>query len=319
MNLNARAAALCRTIADNAERLRVELHLQDCGAMVVDCGVKSVGGFEAGLLLARLCLADLATVELLPSGDGLGPMVQVHTDHPLLACMASQYAGWEVKGEKFFAMGSGPMRAAAAREPLFDDLKYRETASACVGILETGKLPTDEVCRDVAAKCGIEPAKLTLLVAPTRSMAGTLQVVARSVETALHKLHELKFDLHRVVSGWGAAPLPPPAQDDLAAIGRTNDAILYGGHAVLYLRGDDESLRAIGAQTPSSASKDYGRPFAEIFAGYDHDFYKIDPHLFSPAVVTLVNLDTGNSFRFGKFDEAVLAKSFGVILNHYLS
>jgi methenyltetrahydromethanopterin cyclohydrolase len=313
VNLNARAAALCRTIADNAERLRVELHLQDCGAMVVDCGVKSVGGFEAGLLLARLCLADLATVELLPSGDGLGPMVQVHTDHPLLACMASQYAGWEVKGEKFFAMGSGPMRAAAAREPLFDDLKYRETASACVGILETGKLPTDEVCRDVAAKCGIEPAKLTLLVAPTRSMAGTLQVVARSVETALHKLHELKFDLHRVVSGWGAAPLPPPAKDDLAAIGRTNDAILYGGHAVLYVRGDDESLRAIGAQTPSSASKDYGRPFAEIFAGYDHDFYKIDPHLFSPAVVTLVNLDTGNSFRFGKFDEAVLAKSFGIV------
>jgi len=281
--------------------------------MVVDCGVKAVGGFEAGLLLARLCLADLAMVELEPGRDGLGPMVQVHTDHPLLACMASQYAGWEVKGEKFFAMGSGPMRAAAAREPLFEDLRYRESASACVGILESGKLPTDEVCREVAAKCGIEPAHLTLLVAPTRSIAGTLQVVARSVETALHKLHELKFDLHRIVSGWGSAPFPPPAKDDLAAIGRTNDAILYGGHAVLYVRGDDESLQAIGAQAPSSASKDYGRPFAEIFAGYDHDFYKIDPQLFSPAMVTFINLDTGNSFRFGKFDDAVLAKSFGVV------
>jgi methenyltetrahydromethanopterin cyclohydrolase len=312
VNLNARAAALCRNLADEAERLRIELHLQDCGAMVVDCGVKAVGGFEAGLLLARLCLADLATVELEPGSDGLGPTVQVHTDHPLLACMASQYAGWEVKGEKFFAMGSGPMRAAAAREPLFEDLKYRESASACVGVLESGKLPTDEVCRDVAAKCGIEPAALTLLVAPTRSIAGTLQVVARSVETALHKLHELKFDLHRVVSGWGAAPLPPPAKDDLAAIGRTNDAILYGGHAVLYVRGDDESLQAVGAQTPSSASKDYGRPFAEVFASYDHDFYKIDPHLFSPAVVTFVNIETGSSFRFGKFDNDVLARSFGI-------
>lgn len=312
MNLNARAAALCRNLADEAERLRIELHLQDCGAMVVDCGVKAVGGFEAGLLLARLCLADLATVELEPGSDGLGPTVQVHTDHPLLACMASQYAGWEVKGEKFFAMGSGPMRAAAAREPLFEDLKYRESASACVGVLESGKLPTDEVCRDVAAKCGIEPAALTLLVAPTRSIAGTLQVVARSVETALHKLHELKFDLHRVVSGWGAAPLPPSAMDDLAAIGRTNDAILYGGHAVLYVRGDDESLQAVGAQTPSSASKDYGRPFAEVFVSYDHVFYKIDPHLFSPAVVTFVNIETGNSFRFGKFDHDVLARSFGI-------
>ena len=312
MNLNARAAALCRNLANEAERLRIELHLQDCGAMVVDCGVKAVGGFEAGLLLARLCLADLATVELEPGSDGLSPIVQVHTDHPLLACMASQYAGWEVKGEKFFAMGSGPMRAAAAREPLFEDLKHRESASACVGVLESGKLPTDEVCRGVAAKCGIEPSALTLLVAPTRSIAGTLQVVARSVETALHKLHELKFDLHRVVSGWGAAPLPPPAKDDLAAIGRTNDAILYGGHAVLYVRGDDESLQVIGAQTPSSASKDYGRPFAEVFASYDHDFYKIDPHLFSPAVVTFVNIETGNSFRFGKFDNDVLARSFGI-------
>ena len=312
MNLNARAAALCRNLTGEAERLRVELHLQDCSAMVVDCGVKAVGGFEAGLLLARLCLADLATVELEPGSDGLGPIVQVHTDHPLLACMASQYAGWEVKGEKFFAMGSGPMRAAAAREPLFEDLKYRESASACVGVLESGKLPSDEVCCDVAAKCGIDPSKLTLLVAPTRSIAGTLQVVARSVETALHKLHELKFDLHRVVSGWGAVPLPPPAKDDLAAIGRTNDAILYGGHAVLYVRGDDESLQTIGAQTPSSASKDYGRPFAEVFASYDHDFYKIDPHLFSPAVVTFVNIETGNSFRFGKFDNDVLARSFGI-------
>lgn len=312
MNLNARAAALCRNLTGEAERLRVELHLQDCGAMVVDCGVKAVGGFEAGLLLARLCLADLVTVELEPGSDRLGPIVQVHTDHPLLACMASQYAGWEVKGEKFFAMGSGPMRAAAAREPLFEDLKYRESASACVGVLESGKLPTDEVCCDAAAKCGIDPSKLTLLVAPTRSIAGTLQVVARSVETALHKLHELKFDLHRVVSGWGAAPLPPPAKDDLAAIGRTNDAILYGGHAVLYVRGDDESLQTIGAQTPSSASKDYGRPFAEVFASYDHDFYKIDPHLFSPAVVTFVNIETGNSFRFGKFDNDVLARSFGI-------
>lgn len=280
--------------------------------MVVDCGVKATGGLDAGLLLARLCLADLATVSLEPGREGLGPVVQVQTDHPLLACMASQYAGWEVKGEKFFAMGSGPMRAAAAREPLFKDLKYRESASHCVGVLESGKLPTDEVCRDVAAKCGVEPSALTLLVAPTRSMAGTLQVVARSVETALHKLHELKFDLHRVVSGWGSAPLPPPAKDDMAAIGRTNDAILYGGHAVLYVRGDDESLREIGARTPSAASKDYGRPFAEIFASYNHDFYQIDPHLFSPAVVTLVNLDTGNSFRFGKFDDAVLAKSFSI-------
>jgi len=311
VNLNARAAALCRSLADDAQRLRIQLHLHDSGALVVDCGVKTSGGLEAGLLLARVCMADLGKVEI-ELGDGTLPVVQVYTDQPVLACMASQYAGWEVKGENFFAMGSGPMRAAAAREPLLDDINHREKASACVGVLESGQLPDDAVCRDLAAKCGVEPAHVTLLVAPTRSLAGTVQVVARSVETALHKLHELKFDLARVESGWGVAPLPPPAKNDLASIGRTNDAILYGGHAMLYVHGDDASLQAIGPQTPSSASKDYGRPFTEILAAYNNDFYQVDPSLFSPAMITLVNLDTGNSFRFGKINEKVLAKSFNI-------
>ena len=314
LNLNARAAALCQSLGADAARLRIHLLRHSDGALVVDCGIDAAGGLEAGLLLARVCMADLATVAIVPGGESPWPVVQVATDQPLLACMASQYAGWEIKGDKFFAMGSGPMRAAAAREPLFEQLGFRESASTCVGVLETGKWPDDAVCEQIADKCGVAPDKLTLLIAPTRSLAGTVQIVARSVETALHKLHELGFDLNRVESGWGAAPLPPPAAADLAAIGRTNDAILYGGRAVLYVRGDDASLQEIGPQIPSSASKDYGRPFAEILADYHHDFYQVDPLLFSPAMVTLVNLDTGNSFSFGELNKETLAQSFQIPL-----
>ncbi len=312
MNLNGRAARLCESIAADAELLRVAVHRRESGAAVIDCGVESPGGNDAGLALARVCLADLATVDILPPTATEGwPQVQVRTDHPVLACMVSQYAGWEVKSDGYFAMGSGPMRAAAAREPLFKHLGYRETAEACVGVLESATLPNDSVCREIAAKCGVDPAKLTLLVAPTKSLAGTLQIVARSVETALHKLHELGFDLHRVQSAWGIAPLPPPAKNDLKSIGRTNDAILYGARVILYCRGDDASLEEVGARLPSTESADYGRPFAEILASYDHDFYKIDPLLFSPALATLVILDTGRSFTFGKLNGEVLAKSFG--------
>ncbi len=311
-NLNSRAARLCRAIIDDAQRLRVSVHRRESGSTVIDCGVEAAGGQAAGLALAQACMSDLATLEIAPpQGDGPWPRVQVATDHPLLACMASQYAGWEIKGDDFFAMGSGPMRAAAAREPLFEHLGYRETAGWCVGVLESGALPPDAVCRDLAAKCSIDPSQLTLLVAPTKSLAGTLQIVARSVETAMHKLHELSFDLHRVVSAWGSAPLPPPAKNDLASIGRTNDAILYGGRVILYCRGDDASLQEVGSKLPSIESADYGRPFAEILASYYHDFYKVDPLLFSPALATLVNLDTGKSFTFGKLNDEVLAKSFG--------
>ncbi len=295
----------------DADRLRIAIHRSESDATIIDCGVKVHGGLEAGVCLARVCLADLATVQIEASAGAPWPAVTVRTDHPRLACMASQYAGWEVKSDKFFAMASGPMRSAAAREPLFADLNYRESADECVGVLESGKLPDAGVCRDIAEKCRVDPAKLTLLVAPTKSLAGTLQVVARSVETALHKLHELKFDLNRIGSAWGCAPLPPPAKNDLASIGRTNDAILYGGHALLYVRGDDASLQDIGPQTPSRASKDYGRTFADILAAYNHDFYQVDPLLFSPAVVSFVNLDTGNTFRFGETNPNILKRSFG--------
>ena len=313
MNLNARAAEIVQyPLFGGAEDLRVVTSIDPgCVTTVIDFGVKARAGLAAGLFLARVCMADLADVRFAPGDGGGMPRVVVRTDHPVLACMASQYAGWEIKGDDYFAMGSGPMRAAAAREPLFEQIGYRESADICFGVLESGKLPTEAVCRDIAAKCGVDPANLVLLVAPTRSLAGTVQIVARSVETAMHKLHELGFDLHRVESACGDAPLPPPAKNDLASIGRTNDAILYGGRAVLYVRGDDASLQEVGPQTPSSASKDYGRPFAEVLAAYNHDFYQVDPLLFSPAMVTLVNLDTGNSFRYGELNEVLLAKSFG--------
>jgi methenyltetrahydromethanopterin cyclohydrolase len=139
-----------------------------------------------------------------------------------------------------------------------------------------------------------------------------VQIVARSVETALHKLVELGFDVGRVASGFGTAPLPPVAADDIVAIGRTNDAILYGGEVTLWVRGDDASLETIGPRVPSGASPDHGQPFAAIFERYHHDFYQIDPHLFSPATVTFVNLDTGHSFSFGHTLPRVIHESFDV-------
>ncbi len=199
---------------------------------------------------------------------------------------------------------------AAGKEALFEGLLPREQTDVAVGVLETAKLPPEEVVRYIAEACGIAPGGLTLLAARTASQAGAVQVVARSVETALHKLHELGFDLTRIASGWGVAPLPPVAADDLAAIGRTNDAVLYGGEVVLWVRGDDASLEEMGPRVPSNASPDFGEPFGQIFARYDHDFYKIDPHLFSPAAVTFMNLDTGRTFRFGKTAPEILQRSF---------
>lgn len=308
--LNARALRRADRLLVDAAALRVAVSDVPRGGRVIDCGCAAPGGLGAGMALAEIALADLGRVALAPPQQGPWPLVSVWTDQPVAACMAAQYAGWKLAGERFFAMGSGPMRAASGREPLFETIGCRERAEAVCGVLEARRLPPAEVFQEIAEACGIGPQQVTLAVAPTASQAGTLQVVARSVETALHKLHELGFDLASIESGFGTAPLPPAAADDLVAVGRTNDAVLYGAEVWLWLRGDDEPIAEVGRLLPSSTSPAYGEPFLQIFERAGRDFYAIDPRLFSPAVVTLVNLDTGRSWRFGQSAPEILDRSF---------
>lgn len=311
--LNDRAARLVANLSDSAEDLRIHSH-EVAGARVYDFGIQAAGGLNAGLKLAQVCMSGLAEITL-ATCDLAGaswPAIQVASDHPLAACLFSQYAGWQVGVEKYFAMGSGPMRAASGREAVFQKFEYRETPAAVVGVLEGRKLPTAAVLSFLAEKTNVAPEQTTLLIAPTASQAGNVQVVARVVETALHKLFELGFDLQRIVSAFGTSPLSPVAKDDLTGIGRTNDAILYGGQVTLWVRGDDASLTEIGPKVPANASSMSGRPFLEIFESAGRDFYKIDPHLFSPAEIVFQNLDSGKVHSFGQSNHAVLKQSFGI-------
>ena len=310
--LNARAAHLVDQLLESPDLLKVAAHSIAGGGRWIDCGLQAEGGLAAGLTLARICTAGLAEISIIPgeiAGSGW-PHLQVSTDHPVAACLLSQYAGWQISVGKFFAMGSGPMRAMAAREELFQKLDYREFASQAIGVLEGRKIPDEAVLQYLAERTGLPASAITLLLAPTASLAGSVQVVARVVETALHKLHEIGFDVKRIHSATGTAPLAPVAKDDLTGIGRTNDAILYGGRVTLYVRGDDQSIAEMGPRVPAMASMAHGRPFLAIFAAAGNDFYKIDPHLFSPAEIVFQNLDTGHVHRFGKVMPEVLRHSF---------
>ena len=322
MSLNQSALRIVEPLATRAATLGIACHTIG-GARVIDCGVAAPGGSEAGLAMARAALAGLGDVKLVPTG-GLGsewpdcpwPVVTVASEQPVAACLAAQYAGWKVSAAGYFAMASGPVRAAIGREDLFDVIGHRERPDVAVGLLEAAALPSAEVCRELAAAAGVPSDRLTLLVARTASPAGTLQVVARSLETALHKLHDLGFDLARIRRGRGAAPLPDvPRQagrpDDLAAIGLTNDAILYGGHVVLEVAGPEADLVAVGPKMVSRASASFGEPFLAVFERAGRDFYALDPALFAPAVVDLVSAATGRTHRFGGLDRSLVTRSFG--------
>lgn len=310
--LNERGWAIAdRMVADAAE-LRVAGRTLAGGARVIDAGIEVAGGLGAGLALAEICMGGLGHVAYAPVAIGgeAWAGVQVWTDQPAVSCMASQYAGWAIQVEKYMAMGSGPLRAhARVEQELFAKLQYAERATRGVLVLETRTLPTDEVAAWVGQKAGLDPAQITFVVAPTASLAGGVQIAARVLETGLHKMDAVGFDLTQVVSGIGTAPLAPVAKNDLRAIGRTNDCILYGGQARYTVGAGDAELAELARTLPSSASKDYGTPFYEIFKRYDNDFYKIDPLLFSPAEVWLTSAQSGKTHHAGRLNAEVLRVS----------
>ena len=310
--MNERAWALADDAAARADELRIAVQTLPSGARVIDAGIAVAGGFAAGQLLSHLCMGGLGHVEYAPLiiGGEHWTGVQVWTDHPSACCMASQYAGWAINPDGFFAMGSGPLRARARVEKeLYAKLGYGEDSPRGVLVLEGRTLPTDAVAEWVARKAGITPDGITFAVAPTASLAGGVQIVARVIETGLHKMETLGFNVTKVVSGMGTAPLPPTARSDMRAIGRTNDCVLYGGQARYTVRAEDDELAQLATRLPASTSSDYGTPFYDIFKRYDNDFYKIDPMLFSPAEVWLTSATSGKTFHAGHVNADVLRAS----------
>jgi methenyltetrahydromethanopterin cyclohydrolase len=313
-SVNARAMRIVDTLVADASALRCVVSTGAAGERVVDLGAATLGGLEAGRRLGEICMGGLGTVAITTaSGHEKWPLgVVVHSTNPVLACLASQYGGWTMSDDAtgFFALGSGPARALARKEELFKELGYADHHNRAALVIEGDKSPPANLVASVAADCGIAVSDLTVLFAPTGSLAGGVQVVSRVLEVALHKAHTLHFPLDHIVDGVGTAPLSPPIPDFIQAMGRTNDAIIYGGRVQLFVRGTNEAAEKLAAELPSRGSSAYGKPFAEIFSAVNGDFYKIDPMLFSPAAVTVTNIETGRSFHGGGLAPDIVDKSF---------
>jgi methenyltetrahydromethanopterin cyclohydrolase len=316
MGLNEMAFEVFEEMLDFEDELQIASSELENGTIVVDAGVKVQGGLGAGVYLSRLCMSDLANIQLTPC-DVLGapvPGVQVVTDHPAISCMASQCAMWQIKGEKYFAMGSGPARVLARKtKDLYEKMGFEQYSDVGVLVLESNKLPDAKVSAKIAESAGIDPADLRLAVAPTDSVAGLVQVSARVVETGLHKLFTLGFDINTIKSGWGRAPISPIVGDVTMCMGSSNDAIIYGGetyYTVDYSNVDE--LQQFLKRMPSEASRDYGKPFYKTFKDAGFDFFKVDHNVFAPAKVTVNDLKSRRTFIHGRLNPEVLAESFNL-------
>ncbi|MCA7120887.1 MAG: methenyltetrahydromethanopterin cyclohydrolase [Acidibrevibacterium sp.] len=311
-SLNQMAWDLFTALERDAALLRLGVARGGLGERLIDAGSLHPGGIEAGRRIAEICMGGLGRVAVTTDATlGRWPLtLTVASSQPVLACLASQYAGWSLQDGKFFALGSGPARALARKEALFAELDYQDRAAHAVLVLESAKPPPVAIIEKVAGDCGIAPDQLGVIFAPTQSLAGATQVVARVLEVALHKAHERHFPLDRIKDGVAAAPLAPPHPDFVTAMGRTNDAIIFGGRVHLFVTGPEAEARDLAEHLPSSTSRDYGKPFAEIFRAAKGDFYAIDGALFSPAMAQVTALETGRTFHSGQVNPIALDASF---------
>ena len=324
-SLNRSALSLFKKMCDEAEKYNVIVEKTESGATLVDAGINAQGGFFAGEMITDICLGGYGKANVTPIqyGENVLPSVFVITDHPALSTLASQFAGWQIKGEGFSAIASGPARALA-RKPkhLYEKLNYMEESEVAVLVLETEKKPPEAVVRQIAEKCKVTTENLFLIMFSTTSLAGATQVSGRIVETGLHKLERIGLDPLIVKHAWGYAPIVPIHPSSGEAMGRSNDAILYGGVTNYTLSYEDErELESIVKQAPASSSKMLQEArelaaknprFLDIFKEAGFDFYKIDPNIFAPAVVAINNVKTGKTFRAGSLDVEVIKSSLGL-------
>ncbi|MBS7655406.1 methenyltetrahydromethanopterin cyclohydrolase [Candidatus Bathyarchaeota archaeon] len=316
-SINEKAVKLAQKLIDEKEEFKVEVHEEIEGSIIIDAGVKVEGSVSAGLMITEICMGGLGKAKLIHKNFGktVLPAVFIETDYPAISTLAAQYAGWRIKVNDYFAMGSGPARALSLKpKEIYERINYKDEAKHGVIVLEADKLPSNEALKYIAEKCNIELKNLYVIVTPTSSLAGSTQISGRIVETGVHKLNELRFDPKKILHGSGYAPIAPIHPDSMKAMGRTNDALYYGGVTFYVVNSDDdEELKRIVKQAPSSTAKDYGKPFYKILKDANFDFYQIDPNLFAPAKVTVNNVKSGFTYTAGEVNEEVLLETMGII------
>ena len=318
ISVNEKAHVLVNDLIKNKDYYRVKVYKGYNGCTIVDAGINALGNMEAGRLISEICLGGIGRVHILNTlqNNDWPLTVHVNTNDPVVACLGSQYAGWSLsskeEGSKFNALGSGPARALAQKEPLFKDINYSDKSEKTCIVMEVDSFPPNDVIEKISNDTQVDTSNLTIIITPTSSIAGNIQVVSRVLEVALHKAHELKFPMNEIIEGFGSSPIPPTSPDFLTAMGRTNDAIIFAGITQLLVNTSDEKAEDLCKKMPSSTSNDYGKPFANIFKDYEYDFFKIDANLFSPSKVIISNMKTGNTFVSGEIDNELMKKSFGL-------
>ncbi len=307
---------LVKKLVRNPEKFGITVTEKSSSTILIDAGLKAKGGLLAGKTITEICLGGLgrADVALENYDELIIPTIKVYTDHPALSTLGSQLAGWHITDDSFFALGSGPARALALKpHSIYDKIGYKDKSDTAVLVIETSEEPPSRVVDYIRASCNLDSGMLYLILVPTSSIAGSIQIAGRTVETGIYKLTRSGIDPNIITHAYGQAPVLPLHPNSNEAMGRCNDAIIYGGvtyYNVSYA--EDTIFQKMIEKSVSISSVSYGTTFSEIFSEADHDFNRVDPEIFAPASMTISNTMTGSVFSAGKVNTNMLKRSSGL-------
>ncbi len=313
LSVNAQAMKIVREILEAPDALGVGVSRLPNGTTVIDMGQQAPGSWSAARYFTLITLGGLGEVsyESFAIGAARVPGVRVMVNRPLEACMACQVAGWVLASEPDAPVLSGPARALNTRpDHYFDHTAYRDHASEGVVTVQMTRPVTEEMAQRMAQACGLKPENLYILSSRHACLISTVQVPARVVELTMHRLALEKFDLGTIKHASCLAPVPPLVHDELAAFGRINDALIYGGEAHLYVEASDELLSAIVPKVVTAASRIGGRSFSQLYREANYDFHAIPADMHTPAILHMTNLASGRTYSAGQFDYEALTRSF---------
>ena len=308
-SLNRMATELVDEAMDFADELAIDVRSLPGDSAVLDFGVELPGGIEAGLLLAEIQTAGLATLDTSLEDLAGVPLTHVEcsTDQPALALLCAGKAGWELSVDGFEGLGSGPARALVAEEPIFQRMGYQDEFDLAVLAIEAERLPDERVAAQVARRAGVPESGVFLPTYATGSLTGSVVSASRAAELAVFRLSELGYDPLDVLSVTGSAPVAPVSEDEPTALAATNDALAYGGRVHMVVDRPSDRFDEI----VSTARETHGTPFADIFETVDWRYDDLPLELFGPAQVT-VDVVGGDTHVVGATDEELLAESYGL-------
>jgi len=316
-SINKNALQILQNLVEDAEELGCEAIDTTCGATIVDAGIDVPGSVEAGRRIGRISMGGLAAIHIVPMhiGDITVQAVMVATQEPVIATLGSQLARWRVSYHGFSALASGPARAKACIEKdLFEDIGYTDDADTAVLVLETRQYPGEDVLTSIAEECSVSPENLHCVLVPTASVAGSVQIAARIVEIGIYRLYTLGLKPKQLRGGYGVAPFPTQMDDDVSAMGTSNDCLVYGGRVHFFITPqENNNLEEIVQKACSSYSKSYGKSVSELYKKAEYRFYDMDQQLFSPARVSIMDIEAENIYRAGEINAELVRKALGHI------